>query len=124
MTKRVLIVDDEPDVRAIIKMGLEMSAGWQILTASSGAEALTIAAAHQPDVILLDVMMPEMDGYATLQQLKANSTTRAIPVILTTAKVHASDQERFADLDVLAVFTKPFRPLNLAQEITAVLEPG
>lgn len=121
MTKCVLIVDDEPDVRAIIKMGLEMSAGWQILTASSGAEALTIAAAHQPDVILLDVMMPEMDGYATLQQLKANSATRAIPVILTTAKVHASDQEQFADLDVLAVFTKPFRPLNLAQEITSIL---
>ncbi len=124
MTKCVLIVDDEPDVRAITKMGLEMSAGWQILTASSGAEALAIAAAHQPDVILLDVMMPEMDGYATLQQLKASSATREIPVILATAKVHASDQEHFADLDVLAVFTKPFRPLNLAQDITAVLEPG
>lgn len=122
MTKCVLIVDDEADVRAITQMGLEMSAGWKVITASSGTEALAMAAAHQPDLILLDVMMPEMDGYVTLQQLKANPITCQIPVILATAKVHPSDQASFADLEVLAVFTKPFRPLNLAKEITAVLE--
>lgn len=122
MTKCVLIVDDEPDVRAITQMGLEMSTNWKVLAASSGAEALTIAAAQQPDVILLDVMMPEMDGYVTLQHLKANPATREIPVILATAKTHASDQESFANLEVLAVFTKPFRPLNLAKDIIAVLD--
>lgn len=103
-------------------MGLELSTGWRVVTASSGNEALTIAATHQPDVILLDVMMPEMDGYATLKRLKASSETRQIPVILATAKVQASDQESFAKLGVLAVFTKPFSPLKLAEEITAVLE--
>lgn len=122
MTKCVLIVDDEYDVRAITQMGLELSAGWKVITASSGSEALTIAATQQPDVILLDVMMPEMDGYATLKHLKASSETRQIPVILTTAKVQASDQENFAKLDALAVFIKPFSPLNLAEEITTVLE--
>lgn len=122
MSKCVLIVDDEEDVRAITKMGLEMAAGWTVLTACSGAEALAIAAAQQPDVILLDVMMPDMDGCATLQHLKENPATRQIPVILGTAKVHASDQECFAKLEALAVFTKPFRPLKLAEEITAVLK--
>lgn len=122
MTKCVLIVDDEADVRAITQMGLEMSAGWRVITASSGQEALTIAATQQPDVILLDVMMPEMDGYATLERLKTSPETRQIPVILVTAKVQASDQESFASLDVLAVFTKPFRPLKLAEEITTLLK--
>jgi CheY-like chemotaxis protein len=64
MTKRILIVDDEEDVRAITKLGLEMGAGWTVLTASSGLEAIAVASSEQPDVILLDVMMPDMDGYA------------------------------------------------------------
>lgn len=122
MSKCVLIVDDEEDVRAITKMGLEISAGWTVLTASSGAEALTISAAEQPDVILLDVMMPNMDGYTTLQHLKSNPATSQIPVILATAKVHVSDQESFANLDVAAVFMKPFRPLKLSEEIIAALK--
>lgn len=122
MSKCVLIVDDEEDVRAIAQMGLEMGAGWNVLTASSGKEALSIAATHQPDVILLDMMMPDMDGRATLQQLKANSTTQRIPVILVTAKVHSSNQESFAGLDVAAVFSKPFRPLTLAEQIVRALE--
>lgn len=122
MSKCVLIVDDEADVRAITQMGLEMSAGWRVITTRSGQEALLIAATHQPDVILLDVMMPEMDGYATLDRLKASPETRQIPVILVTAKVQASDQESFAGLNVVAVFTKPFRPLKLAEEIMTVLK--
>lgn len=121
MSKCVLIVDDEEDVRAIAQMGLEMSAGWNVLTASSGNEALVIAATNQPDVILLDMMMPDMDGRSTLQQLKANPTTQHIPVILVTAKIQQSQKESFADLDVAAVFAKPFRPLKLADQINAVL---
>jgi CheY-like chemotaxis protein len=116
-----LIIDDEEDVREIAQLGLEMQAGWQVLTASSGAEGLAMAEMHQPDAILLDVMMPEMDGRATFQRLQANPQTQHIPVILVTAKIQASDQEIFADLNVTAIFAKPFRPLELASQISQTL---
>lgn len=121
MTKHILIVDDEEDVRAIAKLGLEMGAGWQVLTASSGKEALNLAADQQPDAILLDMMMPEMDGRTTLQELKANPATQPIPVILVTAKLHSTDEALFTGMQVAAVFAKPFRPLKLAEQIRAVL---
>ncbi|MFE4105375.1 response regulator [Almyronema epifaneia] len=121
MTKRILLVDDEPDVRAIARLGLEMGAGWQVLDATSGKEALRMAAKHQPDVILLDMMMPDMDGRSTLKALKSNAVTHQIPVILVTAKVQQSDQQNFADLEVAAVFAKPFRPLQLADQIRHTL---
>ncbi|MBW4429685.1 MAG: response regulator [Nostoc desertorum CM1-VF14] len=121
MNRNILIVDDEEDVRAIAKLGLEMGAGWNVLTACSGREALNIAANSILDVILLDMMMPDMDGRATLQQLKANPSTKKIPVILLTAKFQQSDRESFTDLDVAAIFAKPFRPLKLAEQIKEVL---
>jgi CheY-like chemotaxis protein len=122
VSKCVLIVDDEEDVRAIAQMGLEMASDWNVLCASSGEEALAIAQTNQPDVILLDLMMPDMDGRATLQQLKANPATKHIPVILVTAKAQSSDKNSFSELDVAAVFAKPFRPLKLAEQISAVLK--
>ncbi|MBD2561788.1 MULTISPECIES: response regulator [Nostoc] len=121
MNRNILIVDDEEDVRAIAKLGLEMGAGWNVFTASSGQEALNVAVKHKLDVILLDMMMPDMDGRATLQQLKANPATKKIPVILLTAKFQQSDRERFTDLDVAAIFAKPFRPLKLAEQISEIL---
>ncbi len=121
MSKTILIVDDEEDVRAIAQLGLEMGAGWNILTANSGQEALSLAAAQPVDAILLDMMMPDMDGRVTLQHLKANQSTQTIPVILVTAKVQQSEQDSFADLDVAAVFAKPFRPLKLAEQISEAL---
>ncbi len=121
MSKRILIVDDEADVRAIAQLGLEMGAGWTVLTAASGQEALELATTHQPDAILLDMMMPDMDGRSTLQQLKANPATEAIPVILVTAKVQKSDQDSFATMAVAAIFAKPFRPLKLAEQINEAL---
>jgi CheY-like chemotaxis protein len=121
MNKNILIVDDEEDVRAIAKLGLEMGAGWNVLTASSGQEALNVGVNHKLDVILLDMMMPDMDGRATLQELKANPATKKIPVILLTAKFQQSDRESFTHLDVAAIFAKPFRPLKLAEQISEVL---
>lgn len=121
MSKCVLVIDDEEDVRQITQLGLEMGAGWQVLTASSGQEALGIATAQKPDVILLDMMMPEWDGRRTLKELKSNPETESIPVILVTAKIQSSDKETFAGLDVVAVFTKPFRPLLLAAQINEAL---
>ncbi len=121
MSKCILIVDDEADVRALIQLGLEMQAGWKVLNANSGEEAIKIAASHQPDVILLDLMMPDMDGKTTLQKLKNDPKTQQIPVILMTAKGKSSVEESFAHLDLAAIFTKPLRPLNLAQQISEVL---
>ena len=121
MSKCVLIVDDEEDVRSIAKLGLEMGANWQVLTASSGREALNIAQTDQPDIILLDLMMPDWDGRITLEQLKANPQTQNIPVILMTAKNQSSAEAKLAGLEVVAIFTKPFRPLQLSTQIDAVL---
>ncbi|MCP6762981.1 MAG: response regulator [Fischerella sp. CENA71] len=121
MSRTILIVDDEEDVQAIAKLGLEMGAGWNVLTAYSGQQALNVAANSSVDVILLDMMMPDMDGRATLQKLKANPVTKSIPVILLTAKVQESDQNSFTELDVAAVFAKPFRPLKLAMQISQAL---
>ncbi|MEO0840346.1 MAG: response regulator [Cyanobacteria bacterium J06643_5] len=121
MTKSILIVDDEEDIRALIQLGLEMQVGWKVLNSNSGEEAIQIAATEQPDVILLDLMMPDMDGKTTLQKLKHNPKTQKIPVILMTAKSKSSVGESFANLDIAAIFTKPLRPLNLAQQISEVL---
>lgn len=122
MTKCVLIVDDEADVREVTKLGLEMGTDWMVLTASSGAEAIALATEKHPDAILLDLMMPDMDGRATLKQLKADTTTRVIPVILVTAKAQQSTLLDFEDLDIAAIVAKPFRPLKLAAEITRILQ--
>ena len=121
MSKSILIVDDEEDVRALIQLGLEMESGWEVINACCGEEAIKIAASQQPDVILLDLMMPDMDGRTTLQKLKSNPSTQQIPVIVMTAKDKSSVEESFANLEVAAIFTKPLRPLNLAREINEVI---
>lgn len=121
MIATILVVDDEEDVRALIGLGLEMQSDWTVFNASSGEEALSIAAAHRPDLILLDLMMPDMDGRTTLQRLKANPATRQIPVILMSAKNQSTVQARFSGLEVAAIFTKPLRPLMLPDQILKVL---
>ncbi|MBD2091185.1 response regulator [Microcoleus sp. FACHB-1515] len=119
--KRVLVIDDEDDIREIAQMSLEIMAGLDVCVARSSREGLTLAESEQPDAILLDVMMPDMDGVATFQQLQANPATQHIPVILLTAKVQVSDQRRFADLGVKAMIAKPFKPAKLAEQILQVL---
>ncbi len=121
MTKSILVVDDEEDVRALIQLGLEMNGGWNVFNATSGEEAIQIAVSQKPDVILLDLMMPDMDGRTTLQRLKSNPQTQNIPIILMTAKSKYSVEESFTGLDVAAIFTKPLRPLNLPQQIMNVI---
>ena len=120
--KRILVIDDEDDIREVVQLSLEMIGGYEVLTAESGDKGLSRAETEQPDVILLDVMMPDMDGPTTFRTLQTNRRTRHIPVILLTAKVQAADRRRFADLGVKAVFTKPFDPMRLADQVTEVLE--
>jgi CheY-like chemotaxis protein len=118
---KVLIIDDEDDIREVAALSLESVAGWDVVMASSGAQGLARAIEHQPDAILLDVMMPGMDGPSTFHELRANPSTAKIPVLLLTAKVQSSDQRRFADLGVEAVLFKPFDPLTLSDQIADVL---
>jgi len=96
-------------------------AGWEVVTANSGAQGLASAIQNQPDAILLDVMMPGMDGPTTFRELRHNPATARIPVLLLTAKVQSTDQKRFADLGVEAVLFKPFDPLTLSEQIAGAL---
>ena len=121
MPHRILIIDDEDDIREVAALSLETIAGWQVITANSGAQGLARAIEHQPDAILLDVMMPVMDGPTTFRELRKNPLTARIPVLLLTAKVQSSDQRRFADLGVQAILFKPFDPLTLSTQIAETL---
>jgi CheY-like chemotaxis protein len=119
--KRILIIDDDDDVREVARMSLETSGGWEVLTANSGHEGLSTACAEQPDVILLDVMMPGMDGPTAFQRLRSDPHTGHIPVILFTAKTQAADRQHFDALGA-AVIAKPFDPLTLATQIAEALD--
>lgn len=121
MPRRILIIDDEDDIREVAALSLETVAGWDVVMAGSGAAGIVKALEQQPDAILLDVMMPVMDGPTTFRELHKLPETTNIPVILLTAKVQAADQKRFSDLGVAAVMFKPFDPLTLAGEIAHVL---
>lgn len=121
MSRRILIVDDEDDIREVAQMSLEMVAGWEVIPARSGAEALRLAACERPDAILLDVMMPEMDGLATAARLQADAETAPVPIILLTAKVQPADRRRFEGLGVAGVLSKPFDPMELAAQISRAL---
>jgi CheY-like chemotaxis protein len=120
-TRRILIVDDEPDIREVAQMSLEMVSGWQVLTAESGEEGIVKAKQERPDAILLDAMMPGMDGATAFQKLQADPSTKQIPVIMFTAKVQANDRKIFADLGVRDVIAKPFDPLRLGSQIAEIL---
>ena len=121
VTKRILIVDDEEDIRDVVRVSLEEFAGWLTITATSGIEGLQIAKTEALDAILLDISMPDMDGIQICEELQAGSETQMIPVIVLTAKVLPSDQNRFADLDVAGVITKPFDPMTIWRQVAEIL---
>lgn len=120
-TKRILLIDDEDDIREIAQLSLEMIGGWAVITADSGNRGLETARDQQPDAILLDVMMPGLDGFATFKKLQADPDTRDIPVILLTAKVQSADRQKFDRLGVCGVIAKPFEPMLLAEEVAQIL---
>lgn len=120
-TKRILIIDDEDDIREVAQASLEIMRDWEVLTAGSSHEGLIKAEADRPDAILLDVMLPDMDGTATLRLLQNSAATAHIPVIFLTAKARSTDQRQFAELGAVAILTKPFEPEELADQIAAAL---
>jgi two-component system alkaline phosphatase synthesis response regulator PhoP len=121
MSHSILLVDDEDDIREVAQLSLEMTAGWVVHAAGSGAEGIRKARELRPEAILLDVMMPEMDGPDTVRALRADPETADIPIILLTAKVQQADRRRFDDLGVSGVLNKPFDPMTLADQVAAVL---
>jgi len=119
--RRILIIDDEDDIREVAALSLESVAGWTVSTASSGAEGIRTAHHERPDAILMDVMMPAMDGPTTFREMQRSPAIADIPVVLLTAKVQGVDQRRFAGLGVAGVLFKPFDPLTLAEQMSSTL---
>lgn len=121
-TKRILVIDDDDGLRDIIQISIEVIAGWDVLTATSGTEGLDVAKTQQPDVILLDVMMPDMDGATTFKYLQALPSTAKIPTILLTAKATTNEKQKLMALGVTGVITKPFDATDLVNQIRTLLK--
>ena len=121
MRPTVLVVDDDDDIRELTRVALELVADWGVLTAAGGAEALELAARHRPDAVLLDLMMPGMDGLTTFRHLRADPATGDIPVILVTAKARVGERQAWDELEIAGVISKPFDPIALATDVSALL---
>ena len=117
---RILYVEDEPDIRAIAQMALEAVGGFSVIACASGSEALAAAATAQADLLLLDVMMPGMDGPDTLKALRALTATANTPVIFMTAKVQAAEVAQYRELGAIDVLHKPFDPMELSAQISRI----
>ena len=115
--KKILYVEDEPDIQMIARVALENVGGFELLVCSSGAEAVEKASAFKPDLFLLEVMMPGMDGPTTLQELRKDPTLANTPVMFMTAKVQPQEVEFLKSLNVTDVIAKPFDPMGLANNI-------
>ena len=121
---RVLIIDDEADIRRVAHLSLARIGGMDVLDAASGVEGAAKAAAEAPDAILLDVMMPGLDGPATLHALRADPRTADIPVVFLTAKAMPDEVARLLAMGVRGVLNKPFDPMTLPAQLRAALEPA
>ncbi|MCD4525169.1 response regulator [Nocardioides sp. cx-173] len=122
MTPRtVLVVDDDDMIRQLAQISLETVNGWTVLTADGGLAAIDMAVRHRPDAVLLDMMMPDMDGLTTFQHLQADPATRETPVVLFTAKSTVGGQEPWDDYAISGVIAKPFDPMTLGAQIAAML---
>jgi CheY-like chemotaxis protein len=117
---RILYVEDEPDIQTVALMALETIGGFTVRACSSGQEALEAAPEFEPDLIILDVMMPGMDGPATMQALRKLPVTAKVDMIFMTAKVQSREIERYLEMGALDVIAKPFDPMALATQVQAI----
>jgi CheY-like chemotaxis protein len=120
--KKILLVEDDPDIRIIVKSALEMMGGLEVRACASGAEALSSVEEFAPQLALLDVMMPELDGPGLLARLRAAPATAALPVVFLTAKAAPSEVERLRVLGATGVLTKPFDPMTLHEQVRKIWE--
>jgi len=121
MALRILLVEDDPDIQRMVQLSLKFQGGHEVSVASGGKEGLEKAEQEQPDLILLDVMMPEMDGYETCRRLKANPATAAIPVVFLSARAQQSEIQKGRELGAIGYLVKPFDPLTLSGQLEAML---
>lgn len=119
--KQVLLVDDDQNIRTLAQMGLEGLTDWKVELAASGAEAISKATAVKPDLIILDVMMPGMDGPTTLSELRKVESLSSIPVIFMTAKAQTHEVELYQSMGARGIITKPFDPMTLPDDIQGIL---
>lgn len=123
MTAKILVVDDEPDVLLLCRVNLEFE-GYDVIEAHDGEEAIRKVFEEKPSLILLDVMMPGLDGWKVLEMLKDDASTQDIPVVMLTAKVREVDQIQGLSEGAADYVTKPFNPLALSRTVKDVLNPG
>ncbi|HTW14982.1 MAG TPA: response regulator [Nocardioides sp.] len=121
MSVTALVVDDDDSIREITQIALEAVGGWQVIPADGGVAALALAREHRPDVVLLDVMMPDMDGPTTFRHLQEDPATRDIPVVLLTAKVQVGVKQVWNEIAVAGVISKPFDPMTLHTQVAEIL---
>lgn len=118
--RRILLVEDEPDIQLVARLALENVGGFEVEVCASGREAVERAPSLEPDLILLDVLMPELDGPATLRELRKIPALAATPVIFLTAKVQAHEVENYRQIGALDVIPKPFDPMSLADAVKSI----
>lgn len=124
---KILLAEDEEDIQRVASMSLKRGGEWEVLLAGDGEECLRLAQQEHPDVILLDVMMPKLDGFAVCQRLKADAATQQIPVIFLTASTQERQMQRGLAIGAIGYLYKPFDPLTLPQQVRDLLdkpEPG
>ena len=121
MASTILLIEDEPDIQTVVKFALEVTGGHQVIVADDGMQGLEAARTEQPDVILLDVMMPRMDGHELLRLLKASDTTSSIPVIFLSAKAQQKDIDAGMDLGADGYLTKPFDSRTLSDQVESII---
>lgn len=121
MNLKILHVEDEPDIREVAAMALDLEGDIDLTAAASGPDALALLDGFTPDAVLLDVMMPGMDGPSVLVELRKRPELKATPVIFMTARVQTSEVARYLELGAVGVITKPFDPMTLGREVKDIL---
>ncbi len=121
-TQKIMYVEDEPDIQTIARIALEQIGGFDLLVCSSGQAALDQVSDFAPDIILLDVMMPEMDGIETFRQLKTLPACADVPVVFMTARVQTHEIKEYTDLGAVDVIAKPFSPITLAEQVKTIIQ--
>ncbi len=118
--EKILYIEDEPDIQEVARLALELAGGFRVEVCGSGSEALRVAPDFDPDLILLDVMMPRMDGPTTLQELRKDPRVARTPVVFMTAKVQAHEVDRYLELGALDVIAKPIDPMALSDKVRSI----
>ncbi|MES2504809.1 MAG: response regulator [Myxococcota bacterium] len=120
--KKILYVEDVDDIRVIGEIAIGMNKSWEVISSSSGTDALQKASELLPDLIILDAMMPGMDGLSTMRALKSQDITKNIPVIFMTSKIQREEKAQYLAEGAIGVISKPFEPMGLAKEVQQIFE--